>query len=181
MGKQEWKTEVEEQWLLDKIDEAQKGVDQAKEELEKAKRSLIEFKNNPKRWKPSKNGKFYYVGDLGQVLMGVRPDWEVDSLFDAYNCFKTSDEAYIEAEKILVRRKLEDIARRLNKDKRVDWNDRSQAKYYLEFNHLNNKLRYQYNDSCQAEKTYCLDKHFLDIAIEEIGEKRLIKYLRGEA
>lgn len=28
---------------------------------------------------------------------------------------------------------------------------------------------------------YCLDKNFLNIAIQEIGEERLKKYLRGEA
>ena len=50
--------------------------------------------------------------------------------YRAYNCFKTQEEAEQEAEKILVRRQLEDIAKRLNKGEKFDWK-RNQPKWYL--------------------------------------------------
>lgn len=37
-----------------------------------------------------------------------------------------------EAENILVRRQLEDIARRLNKGTKIDWNNYNQAKHCIE-------------------------------------------------
>lgn len=43
-----------------------------------------------------------------------------------------------------------------------------------------NKVRQQYNSDYQAEKVYCIDRNFLNIAIQEIGEERLMRYLKGE-
>ena len=75
---------------------------------------------------------------------------------------------------------LEDIARRLNKGKEIDWNSESPRKYHL----CIDKADYIYTNVCYSTKyqgtIYCLDANFRDVAIQEIGEKRLIKYLRGE-
>lgn len=54
--------------------------------------------------------------------------------YKAYNCFRTKEQAELEAEKILVRRMLEDISRRLNKGKKFDWSDENQYKWYIVYN-----------------------------------------------
>ena len=76
---------------------------------------------------------------------------------------------------------LEDIARRLNKNKKIDWMNNEQPKYYFYLYNPDNEL---ISDFTQLRKfqgaVYCLDEKFKDIAIQEIGEERLIKYLRGE-
>lgn len=92
---------------------------------------------------------------------------------------KTREQAKAEAEKILVRRMLEDIARRLNKGKKIDWND-GENKYCIALGTRNYIIT-----ECNAVHklqgvVYCLDNSFRNVAIQEIGEERLKKYLRGE-
>lgn len=102
--------------------------------------------------------------------------------YSFYNCFKTEGEALQEAENVLVRRQLEDIAKRLNKGEEIDWCNLAQNKYYLScdnYNRCGNICCVCSNNTVQGA-VYCLDKNFLDIAKREIGEDRLIKYIRGE-
>lgn len=79
----------------------------------------------------------------------------------------------------MVRRQLEDIARRLNKGEKVKWNG-DMRNYFINFDHTTGKLTQDYNLFCQRADIYCLDENFLQVAIQEIGEERLKKYLRGE-
>ena len=101
--------------------------------------------------------------------------------FNFYNCFQTREQAEAEAEKILVRRQLEDIARRLNKGEKIDWKGAYQDKYYIYLDTETDELIYGESIWSKDQGTvYCLDQDFLDVAIQEIGEERLKKYLRGE-
>lgn len=75
---------------------------------------------------------------------------------------------------------LEDIARKLNKGKKVDWTD-SSDKHYIYLDAEVDELVYGDTIWCKTQGTvYCLDQDFLDVATQEIGEERLKKYLRGE-
>lgn len=54
-------------------------------------------------------------------------------------------------------------------------------KYYLGYDQVNSKITLECRATIIAQGTvYCLDKSFKDVAIQEIGEERLKKYLRGE-
>mgnify|MGYP004518613645 CR=1 FL=1 len=135
------------------------------------------------RWKPQKDELYYY---LNSYNIAIPETWDASCYSDTtkwntYNCFKNREEAEQEAEKILVRRMLEDIARRLNKGQKIDWDNNNQIKYYFYFDFLQNEMfsYHRFNQKKQGV-VYCLDKNFLDIAIQEIGEERLKKYLRGE-
>lgn len=125
---------------------------------------------------------FYY---LNSYNIAIAETWDASysdaEHYNIYNCFQTREQAEQEAEKILVRRQLEDIARRLNKGQEIDWNNKDQNKYLICFNHWQDIIILEYgwkNKFCGV--IYCLDKNFLDIAKREIGEERLKKYLRGE-
>lgn len=132
------------------------------------------------RWKPKDNEKFWYIDSFGCVNYSLFMS-ETKIRFKNYNCFQTREQAEQEAEKILIRRQLEDIARRLNKNEKIDWHNEEQPKYSIRFNYYPGKIVL---DRCFRQQAlgvvYCLDKNFLDIAIQEIGEERLKKYLRGE-
>ena len=158
------------------------------EEINKTKEHLVNMEKMLKeceyeRWKPEKNEVYYFVNSYGVV----EQDWNSTEFipdmkrYNAYNCFQTEEQAKAEAAKIVVRRELEDIARRLNKDKEINWNNHSQFKYYIMYDYEKDIL-----DSANACKyrrqgtVYCLDNHFLNVVIQEIGEERLKKYLRGE-
>lgn len=151
-------------------------------EIEKTKQHLTNMekmlKECDERWKPKDNEKFWYIDSSGSVNYSLFMS-ETESRFKNYNCFQTREQAEQEAENILIRRQLEDIARRLNKGKEIDWYDSEQSKYCIEL-YCNNIITNFYLAHKTQGTVYCLDKNFKDVAIQEIGKERLKKYLRGE-
>ena len=134
------------------------------------------------RWKPNSCDAYYYIDAFGNVLSQIETGHSSDSAFwKSYNCFQTREQAETEAEKILIRRMLEDIARRLNKNEKIDWSDEDQTKSFIFLDCKTQLIERDYNlrDKIQGV-VYCLDKNFKDVAIKEIGAERLKKYLRGE-
>ena len=166
----------EKQKILNDIEEAQCKLDEAHKKLD-------EYNTGYKRFKPKNNEVYYYVISNGMVGRDYQNDNFTTDIkrYDFYNCFKTREQAEVEAENILVRRQLEDIARRLNKGKEIDWSNEDQTKYFIL---LDCKTQLIERDGNLRNKiqgvVYCLDNNFRKIAIQEIGEERLKKYLRGE-
>ena len=160
--------------------ELQKEIEKARARLTNIEKMLEQCEYE--RWKPKEGDIFYSLNGYGEVKrVYFCDDQSCRMLYKAFNCFQTLEQAEAEAEKILVRRMLEDIARRLNKGKKIDWGNLSQSKYFIYLNNEDNELGY--NDSGLHKfqgVVYCLDTWFLDVAIQEIGEERLKKYLRGE-
>lgn len=156
--------------ILDEINKTKEHLANIEKMLEKG----------DEMWKPEKGEMFYY---LNSYNIAISETWDASysdaEHYNIYNCFKTREQAEQEAEKVLVRRQLEDIARRLNKGQEIDWYNKNQSKYCIEF--FCNGIM---SDSCFTYKTqgtvYCLDKSFKDVAIQQIGEERLKNYLRGE-
>lgn len=136
-----------------------------------------------KRWKPKDNEKYWYISDYNTINYSLfMSKIQIDNMrFKKYNCFSTREQAEAEAEKILIRRQLEDIARRLNKGQKIDWDNERQNKYYIRFNYCKDiiELDHTWKNKFQGASC-CSDKNFLYVAIQEIGEKRLKKYLKGE-
>lgn len=155
-------------------------INKTEEHLANMKKMLAECEYE--RWKP-KEGEIYY--ELNKYEKAISNEWfdtcYDNVMFNLYNVFRTCEQARAEAEKILVRRMLEDIARRLNKGEKIDWKNSSQYKYSFYLDDKINKIdwcrecRYTVQGS-----VYCLDMNFYNVAIQEIGEERLKKYLRGE-
>lgn len=160
----------------------QKEVEKARAHLANMEKMLEQCKHE--RWKPEKKETYYFVNSECEVYetwkssINFIPD---KKRYNVYNCFQTKEQAEQEAEKILVRRMLEDIARRLNKGEKIDWKNKSQRKYFIYFDKEDDRLVYWDNIWCKSQGTvFCLDRNFLDVVIQEIGEERLKKYLRGE-
>ena len=160
-------------------EEILKEIKKTEEHLATMKKLLEYCEYN--RWKPKDFSPYFYVDSCMKI---EQSDFYDDTYihserYNTYSIFKTREEAEQEAEKILIRRQLEDIARRLNKGEEIDWDDSEQSKYCIVL-HCNNIITNFYLAHKSQGTVYCLDKNFLDIAIKEIGEKRLIKYLRGK-
>lgn len=152
-------------------------INKTEEHLADMKKMLEECEY--KRWKPEKGERYWWVG--GSSLNIMTSDRISPFHYLTYNCFKTKEEAEQEAEKILVRRQLEDIARRLNKDEKIDWNNQECVKHCLTYDNKYKCICQDANKFIVRQGTvYCLDENFKDIATQEIGEERLKKYLRGE-
>lgn len=160
-------------------EEILKEIEKTKEHLANMEKMLKECSE---RWKPNDFSPYFYVDSCMKI---EQSDFYSDTYihrerYNTYSTFKTREEAEKEAEKILVRRMLEDIVRRLNKGQKIDWGSKSPRKYHL----CIDKADYIYTNDCYSTKyqgtIYCLDANFRDVAIREIGEERLKKYLRGE-
>ena len=157
-------------------------IEKTKEHLANMEKMLEDKECEYKRWKPKYYDRYYYVSEECAAMESrAWTEYTVDERYRRYNVFKTEEEAKQEAEKILVRRMLEDIARRLNKGNKIDWHNEEQPKYSIRFNYYPGKIVL---DRCFRQQAlgvvYCLDKNFLDVAIQEIGEQRLKAYLKGE-
>lgn len=127
--------------------------------------------------------KIYYFVDSD--LKVINDNWAniegQRDIYNVYNCFQTREQAEQEAEKVLIRRQLEDIARRLNKGQKIDWDNDCQSKYSISFDFYLGKIGILHRlQQKEQGVVYCVDKKFLDVAIEEIGKERLAKYLKGE-
>ncbi len=146
-------------------------INKTKEYLANMEKMLREC---DERWKPQEDERYYYVNSWSEIESdNFNKAGYCDSRrYKFFNCFQTREQAKAETEKILIRRQLEDIARRLNKGQKIDWYNNSQKKYCIELycDEIVTKF-------CIAHKTqgtvYCLDKNFKDVAIQEIGEERL--------
>ena len=155
-------------------------IKKTEEHLANMKKMLAECEYE--RWKPEKGKGYYFLNSCNTVRCKT---WDADcsdvAHYNIYNCFKTREQAEAEAENVLVRRMLEDIARRLNKGKEFDWSDEDQTKSFI---FLDCKTQLIERDGNLRNKiqgvVYCLDNNFRKITIQEIGEERLKKYLRGE-
>ena len=156
------------------------------DEVNKTKKHLINMEKMLKeceseRWKPNSCDPYYYIDAFGNVLSQIKSGHYSDNAFwENYNCFQTREQAEQEAEKILVRRQLEDIARRLNKGQEINWNDNNQLKYNIGFDFPLDIISIGAIYRKLQGSVYCLSDKFKDVAIQEIGEERLKKYLRGE-
>lgn len=173
--------ELEEKVVKGKIMNKQKIL----EEIQKTEEHLTNMKKmleecEYERWKPKDCEKYWYVNEACNVCFAnnAKDEFDIDNI-NSYNCFKTREQAEAEAEKILVRRMLEDIARRLNKSQKLDWT-KYQGKYFIELCH-GEDLSIDRCTICKRQGTvYCLDETFLDVAIREIGKERLKNYLRNQ-
>lgn len=159
-------------------DKILKEINKTKEHLADLENMLIKCKYE--RWKPKDGEKFYAIDSGLRTYATENNGYPCDiNTIKTYGCFQTCDQAEQEAEKILIRRMLEDIARRLNKGRKINWGYDEQPKYLIELygDVIVTDLFYSY----KAQGTvYCLDENFKNVAIQEIGEERLKKYLRGE-
>ena len=156
-------------------------INKTKEHLAKMEKMLKECKYE--RWNPKPSQEYYCVNDGNDVR---RVNFNTMNAYDkdrikAYNCFQTREQAEAEAEKILVRRMLEDIARRLNKGNKIDWNNDKQFKYFICIDGRDNEIIWDREVRYISQGiVYCLDINFCNVAIQEIGEQRLKAYLRDE-
>lgn len=172
---------TKEKFHMETKQELRQIIDELKEKLKEAQNKLENLIKN-ERWKPNKDDLYWFVTGSGRTnLSQFSLDNDVDpERYSRYNCFKTQEEAQKEADKILIRRKLEDLAKRLNGDEKIDWSNENQRKYFINYDFTDNNkgLCIEWNRYMRVQGCiYCLDENFLKEARKEIGEKELISYL----
>ena len=152
-------------------------INKTREHLANMEKMLEECERG--RWKPKDCEDYWFLSTTLLPVATVMKNGMDRDRYNSYNCFKTKKEAEQEAEKILIRRQLEEVARRLNKGKEITWSTVG-AKYFIMIDYDGNIVTDFISSIKLQGVVYCLDKNFLNVAIQEIGEERLKKYLRGE-
>lgn len=159
-------------------------IEDAQKALERAQKKLAKLENSKKYgwWQPDKDDSYYYIDSEGYVSDTTYNNVELDHMkVENLNCFKTKKEAELERLKIVIHRKIQDIALRLNRGRKIDWSKYYQNKYFAEITEMS-------NGTCQVEqgsvvtngridKAYCVDVHFADVVEKEL-EEDLKKYSR---
>ena len=161
-------------------DDLEKTIKDLQNALDKAQEELKNL-NNYERFVPEINERYYVVNGFCTIDLIENNMTPFDHrCINNYNCFKTREEAEKEANKIIIRRKLEDIARRLNGGKELDWSN-NKNKFYITYSAHENALHFAKTMNLQIQGVvYCISPKILEVAIEEIGEERLIDYIKGE-
>lgn len=82
--------------------------------------------------------------------------------------------------KLEIETKLKNLAERLNNGKKINWEDKRQPKFNINYDFIDYKKMYcNVNRHYKSQGTiYCLDENFLEVAKKEIGEDNLIKYFK---
>ena len=165
---------------MTKREEIEQTIRNLQNALNKAQEELRNL-NSYERFVPEEDERYWFVNENGDVLIDKNNTGIDKKRIDFYNCFRTKEEAELEKEKILVRRMLENISGRLNEGKEMVWGRGTAQKYHIYFDHETASLELGPYICCQSEGVvYCLSDKFLEVAKKEIGEERLIKYIKGE-
>lgn len=102
-----------------------------------------------------------YTEDLNQYMS----DWIIFHYYSPEMCELRKQDRYIH-------KQLQELAIRLNKGQKIDWDNKEQAKYTIIYKD-GKFVCYKTSDIFYLSQITCLDKNFLNIAKEEIGEDRL--------
>jgi len=154
-------------------------INKTKEHLTNMEKMLESYNG---KWKPQLNEVYYSISPVhGDIIEHIYKGSKIsDNEISIGNCFRTHGEGEKALERLEIRNKLEDIVIRLNKGKIINWEKCSQNKYFLCYDYrTNNILQLSTGIYSYQGVVYCLDEDFKDIAIKEIGEERLTRYLKG--
>lgn len=157
--------------LLKQRDKLQKELDKLTE--------LINKKDI--RFKPEYGESYYYLDSHGTILQTSWEDFTMDDYrYSVGNCFKTGQEAYDYKENLLTKQRLKDLALELDNGIEIDWNYKDTRKYTICFPYNSNNLEDDWNWNCRVVGgVYCTNEKFCKIAIERIGEEKLINLIKS--
>ena len=164
---------------IEKLKEKQEKLERDLEELGTQINELEEkeITKSGKRWRGVKDRFYWYIEGDCKVYGEYEKDDDYDNArYVIGNYYKTEEEAEKTAEKMKIYTQLKDLALRLNQGRKVDWNSSVQAKWHIYYDHNDSLITTIGNHSYQdLGQIYCLDKNFLEIAKQEIGEDNLKK------
>lgn len=153
-----------------------KEKQEKKEDFEVAKDGRIIKVNN---WMSEKQIFLLFIIDK---VAGAINRFSQDCLIKYVNSgfvYATEEARDREMFKLEVETKLKNIAERLNAGRKIDWEDRDQNKYEIYYDYIRKKIECRAFCYCKDQGAiYCLDKNFLNVAKQEIGEENLVKYFK---
>lgn len=164
------------QELQNKIKNLEKELAEVKSQLDSVEDEGIK---KVVRQMPKDGDKYYYINDEGIINYTYWINDNIDLFrFNTGKCFKTKQEAEEYKENLLTKQALKNLALELNNGVEICWNN-GQNKYCIAY--YGSKCLSIFQTLLQKDigQVYCLDENFLDIAIDRIGEEKLIKLFKS--
>lgn len=167
---------MDKQKMIEQIDELKQRIEVLEKEV-----NSPEFEEIKKgvRQMPEMNKKYFYIDGSGCIVSEIWTNSSPDLFrFNTGNCFKTKQEAEEYKENLLTKQALKDLALELNNGVEIDWENASQQKFSI----LSECQHFLLQECCISYsalgQVFCLDKNFLTIAKDRIGEEKLIKLIK---
>lgn len=148
------------------------------EKIEQLENSL----NNLDKDESDRIAIYSFIDSAGSIHSSCDTDADADIIrYQIGNYFENEEEACKAFEKMINYYKLKRIAKRLNKNRKIDWKNNRQFKYYLvyDFDKLDfiTAIAIQNRDLGQI---YCLDSDFLSEALKEMTKEELKELFENE-
>ena len=162
---------------IKKLKEKQEELKKEIEKLGTQIKGLEEQEKKCKRWRAQEDKDYWYIDSDCEIYKEFDRNDDYDNArYIIGNYYKTEEEAEKVVEKIKIYTRLKDLALRLNKGEKIDWDNSTSAKWSIGLSNSNNALQCCYAYKGQdVGQIYCLDPDFLNIAKQEIGEENLRK------
>ena len=153
------------------------NMEELKKQIEELQKQVALLEGGCKRWKAGYGETYYYICSDGDIFFNTEKNSEFSTTnYDLGNYFQTKEEAKKTFEKIKIYTQLKDLALRLNNGEEIDWENGNQIKYFIYYENRYKKIFT--TAACWSKdlgQIYCLDKNFLDVAKQKIGEANLKK------
>lgn len=151
------------------------------EELGKEIKRLENEKKN-KRWRAEQEKEYFYIEESGYINEVIEYFDRVDDFnYKTRNYFKTEEEAQRHLDNINTYYELMDLAEELNEGEEIDWENLHQIKYSITYDSDDKKIFSTSNIVIKnLGQIYCLNKNFLEVAKQKIGEERLESLFKEE-
>lgn len=163
------------------MEEIKVNLDNLTNEERETLLKLVEKGNRlNKHWRGKVNDSYYMLSNRGNTVRDVESGCACDEQsYRLGNYFKTEEEAVFARDKQLVYQKLKDYALEHNTEE-IDWENKTQKKWYIYFDCKLNLLRGNYNfELKRINEIYFTSAKIAENAIKEIGENKIKKYLFG--
>lgn len=159
--------------MSNKLDELKKKYEELGKEIKRLEIG--------ERWRGEKGNIYYYIDDDGYIYASNENKDSIDDYrYKTRNYFKTEEEAQAYLDNINTYYELMDLAEELNNGEEINWDNNNQVKYLLVYDFYEKKIKesltFRIKDLGQI---YCLDKNFLEKAIERIGKEKLEKLFKN--
>lgn len=158
--------------MSNKLDELKKKYEELGKEIKRLEKGG--------RWRGEKGDTYYFIHNNGHVYTSYEGDDSIDDFrYKIRNYFKTEEEAQEHLDNINTYFELKDLAEELSDREEIDWNSGRQDKYYLYYDNFGKNIEQGTCSYLKSLDIYCLDKNFLEKAIERIGKEKLEKLFKN--
>ena len=165
---------------MTRLEKLKKEYDELIERCNKILIKMSKEEAKSKIWKPEHDEQYFVITSTGSPAIY---SWNNDTIDKGYyrigNCFKTEENAIATLEKIEIYTELKRLAEEINTEP-INWKNKYQYKFEISYSFSERKLVQDWWQTIKKTGIYSTNQSFLEIAIERIGEEKLLKLFKED-